>query len=293
MRGVLWSLVIGVTFGSGVLFAEDSDWTRSDFMKLWPGVVYATANRGGENPIAAYLIRVDVTRKNFSFVTTPPNGDYEVNKSETVRQTAVDFLTENRLTIAVNGNFYNPFNAETQRNPGPSNLIGLAISQGETISPSEPGFPVFTVTAGNECEIREANEGETFDGIQTAVAGNQIVLRDGAIVETENKDVHPRTAIGISADKKYVFFLVIDGRQKGYSVGATYAETAELLRDFGASDGLNLDGGGSTTMVLAENPKIHKKKGEWAYRVVNRPVGQSNQPGTLRYNGNHIGVLMK
>jgi exopolysaccharide biosynthesis protein len=59
----------------------------------------------------------------------------------------------------------------------------------------------------------------------------------------------PRTAIGITRDKKYML-VTIDGRQPGYSVGATLSELAHTLRELGNVEALNLDGGGSTTMWL-------------------------------------------
>ncbi|MEB3285288.1 MAG: phosphodiester glycosidase family protein [Candidatus Sericytochromatia bacterium] len=59
----------------------------------------------------------------------------------------------------------------------------------------------------------------------------------------------PRTAIGITRNKKYML-VTIDGRQPGYSVGATLQELAHVLKDLGNIEAINLDGGGSTTMWL-------------------------------------------
>ncbi|MEB3327718.1 MAG: phosphodiester glycosidase family protein [Candidatus Sericytochromatia bacterium] len=59
----------------------------------------------------------------------------------------------------------------------------------------------------------------------------------------------PRTAVGLTRDDRYLV-VTIDGRQPGYSVGATLSELAGVLRDLGAVEALNLDGGGSTTMWL-------------------------------------------
>ena len=71
---------------------------------------------------------------------------------------------------------------------------------------------------------------------------------------------HPRTAIGYSQNGQILFLVAVDGRQPGYSVGMSLQELAEFMRarlaDFSfakenAYQGLNLDGGGSTTMVVA------------------------------------------
>jgi hypothetical protein len=58
----------------------------------------------------------------------------------------------------------------------------------------------------------------------------------------------PRTAVGISADGRRLWFVTVDGRQEA-SIGTTLAELARLLTDLGAPVAASLDGGGSTTMV--------------------------------------------
>ncbi|CAL9593295.1 phosphodiester glycosidase family protein [Streptomyces sp. enrichment culture] len=61
----------------------------------------------------------------------------------------------------------------------------------------------------------------------------------------------PRTAAGITAQGRIVL-LTVDGRRPGYSAGLTIAETAAVMRSLGAVNALNLDGGGSTTMVVQD-----------------------------------------
>jgi exopolysaccharide biosynthesis protein len=61
---------------------------------------------------------------------------------------------------------------------------------------------------------------------------------------------HPRTAIGWSTATGRVFLLAVDGRQPPYSDGMTLAELLGLFRALGATDALNLDGGGSTALVI-------------------------------------------
>ncbi len=60
---------------------------------------------------------------------------------------------------------------------------------------------------------------------------------------------HPRTGIGFSADSTRLFFVTVDGRQES-SVGMSLPEFARLMVAQGIADGLNLDGGGSTTLVV-------------------------------------------
>lgn len=56
----------------------------------------------------------------------------------------------------------------------------------------------------------------------------------------------------MSADKKTLYILVADGRQPNYSLGISTREVAEFLKYLGASDGLNMDGGGSTTLYIRD-----------------------------------------
>lgn len=69
------------------------------------------------------------------------------------------------------------------------------------------------------------------------------------MIPTFATDRHPRTAIGRLADDR-ALLVIVDGRQPEWSVGATLDELARLLLDFGVVDAINLDGGGSTTMVV-------------------------------------------
>lgn len=60
---------------------------------------------------------------------------------------------------------------------------------------------------------------------------------------------HPRTAVGFSADSSKLFLITVDGRRESDS-GMSLVELARLMLDLGVCEGMNLDGGGSTTMVV-------------------------------------------
>ena len=77
---------------------------------------------------------------------------------------------------------------------------------------------------------------------------NTILLKDGAYCEVWDER-HPRTIMGFDKTKRYVYVAVIDGRQTG-SAGANSYELADILLKFGAWDGVNLDGGGSSCIVV-------------------------------------------
>lgn len=96
------------------------------------------------------------------------------------------------------------------------------------------------------------------NNIMHAVGGGPRLLKDGKIDingEEENfqNDIlngrAPRTAVGLT-EEDHLLMLTIDGRQSDLSVGMTLKEVAETLRDFGAVEAVNLDGGGSARMVI-------------------------------------------
>jgi len=95
--------------------------------------------------------------------------------------------------------------------------------------------------------------------VQWAVGGGPVLIREKQVAisnEAEKKftgkailDRHPRTAMGYTKDGKLII-LAIQGRMKGIAVGATLNETAAILLDLGCIEGLNLDGGGSSCLLV-------------------------------------------
>lgn len=84
----------------------------------------------------------------------------------------------------------------------------------------------------------------------TFAVGAMPIMRDGAPAPgLDTAELAPRTAAGISGDGRRVYLVVADGRSPA-STGLSLRETAGLLSDLGASDAVNLDGGGSTTMAV-------------------------------------------
>ena len=81
-----------------------------------------------------------------------------------------------------------------------------------------------------------------------AITGNVFLIRDGERKARDDREMHPRTAIGIDYDTGFIYLLVIDGRQS-FSRGYTMVELAKFFEYLGADEALNLDGGGSSTMV--------------------------------------------
>lgn len=269
--------------------------TVGPWTPLYQGVEFAKGSADAKEPHLQEVraVRVDLRDPDVELFTTPSNGEAPL---ETTSETTSEFLTHYHLAVAINANFYTPCCTQ-----GDKDLIGLAISRGELVSPPAAkgvGTAVLAVTKANVATITRTDANFSPKEFWTAVAGSEIVLAHGAPTEvkdtTFNKVTHPRTAVGVSADGRYLLLMVIDGRQPGYSDGATMAEVAAWLARFGASDGLNLDGGGSTALVCDHDGKPE---------VLNQPsgvaLGSSDNAGKTggerqqRSNGNNLGVLAK
>ena len=69
--------------------------------------------------------------------------------------------------------------------------------------------------------------------------------------------------VGIASRGRRLLLITIDGRQAGYSAGTTNRESARVALELGATEAINLDGGGSTAMVVA--------RGDGRFDVVNKP----------------------
>jgi exopolysaccharide biosynthesis protein len=115
--------------------------------------------------------------------------------------------------------------------------------------------------------------------MKTAVGGGPVLLQNGEIRITNNEelkfagkaieDKHPRTAMGYTRDHKLIF-LVIEGRHPGIAEGATLMQEAQLLREINCWEALNLDGGGSSCLLVngKETIKPSDKEGQRAVPAV-------------------------
>jgi len=273
-----------------VTSAQEPEGINADEPRLesWQPVFRGVAQTRGssDDPLqVVHALKIDLETPDVAIVTTPSNGDDEL---ETDSQTVRGFVQAYDLQAAVNASFYEP--CCTYLGSEPRDILGIAVADGELVSEPQKGFepalvePALVVTreAGRlRARIEHVAPSEAvpveIENAEVAVAGNRLLLEDGEIVAPERDDRHPRTAVGVSEDGTELFLMVIDGRQEGHSVGATERETAAWLARLGADDGINLDGGGSTTMVVADDGHA---------QVVNRPSSM----GLLRSNANAIGV---
>jgi uncharacterized Zn-binding protein involved in type VI secretion len=84
--------------------------------------------------------------------------------------------------------------------------------------------------------------------VETAIGAGRILIRGGKTPDLGPNDQprHPRSMIGWNG--QHLYFIVIDGRRPGVSMGMTYPEMAQLARQYGCTDAIEFDGGGSSTL---------------------------------------------
>lgn len=243
----------------------------SRWIPVFQGVDRLDASAEIPRPLQIRAMRVDLRASGIDFLVTPSNGP--APKDVGARSTS-EFLAEFKCQVAINGSV---FDAYAENRGDPMDVLGLSLSRGQRYSPPNR-WDALLIGADHRAWIARApvNTSKAFNGL----SGYYALLVDG-----KNRggmaDLHPRTAVGISRDGRYLFLMTADGRQFGYSEGLTTAETAEWMRRLGAYNALNLDGGGSTTLVM--------QGAGGKPEVLNRPSGPP--AGIERRVANHLCVF--
>lgn len=132
---------------------------------------------------------------------------------------------------------------------------------------------------GDPVELEFGADTDAPAPFATALGGREVLVRDGEVATTDRNASHPRTAVGLSADGTRMLLVTVDGRQAG-SRGMRLTELADLMVDLGAAEALNLDGGGSSTMV-ARHPGTEP-------RVVSSPSDGEERPAP-----NGLGIMVR
>jgi hypothetical protein len=131
-------------------------------------------------------------------------------------------------------------------------LSGTGIYAGALLASTEVEAEVqisqeITNYVGEECTL---NPGQQWTRTYASIGGQFIFLQEGEVKDVDkNREVHPRTAVAYNT--QYVYFIVVDGRAPGFSVGMSILQLGSFARDrLQAAWGIAEDGGGSSTMVI-------------------------------------------
>jgi len=253
---------------------------------LYEGVIYRRIVRVFPHPMIAHIIIIDRREAGVKFFVTP--ADQRTDMPLNARTTS-GFLAEFGLQIAVNGDGFTPWWSRTPADyyphaGDPVAPLGLTVSDGDMYTEG-----VENDTIGTEPTIYfSRNHYPSFNRrpnrVFTAISGDRMIVEKGEpSSDLDGDEREPRTAIGINRNGRYLYLIVVDGRQPFYSDGATFLELAKLLVDQGAFFAMALDGGGSSTMV------VEGKDGGPV--ILNSPI-DNYIPGRERPVANHFGVFV-
>jgi len=125
----------------------------------------------------------------------------------------------------------------------------------------------------------EADQVDLWKQAKSIVGGGPQLIKNGRVEITNTaekilpsfvSDGHPRTAIA-KLKSGQLLLVTVDGRQPGESIGMSLTMLADLLLEFGATEAINLDGGGSTTMVI-RNRTVNKPSDATGERPVSDAI---------------------
>lgn len=236
---------------SDSLAFKKTKWTEE---KLIKGVTWMNHHFKDSSIFNSYqnihVIKVDSKKKkNYKFAI--------VSAGDTLRLTS-KLAQDHNAIAAINGSFFNV------KSGGSVNLIkidGELIDTSYTSKPGAYGFNQEGVVSFNDKEIsilaRDYTMGNAWENtIQQSniMESGPVLLKNGQYMSLPkaafNDNRHPRT--GVCIDGRYTYFITVDGRSN-QSYGMNLYEFGKVMKWLDCKEGINLDGGGSTTMYVKDN----------------------------------------
>ena len=240
--------------------APGVDWSAAE--RISDGIALVRLSYDSPRLMKAHAVRVDLSDKSLSFTANGrdkdwghPMPDYTNEVIRTRRVTVCQFFDNARAPVSQGGRGLDmllafnsaPWKWIDDHNPY-ADLWGLNISDGVVVTAGDRPAPIFVVWKKGQMDILDRLPPERIGEVALGHSGFDIVLRAGKILQLNDHSVHPRTAVGLSGDRRWFYVLVVEGRHKGVSIGADYADLARIMLSLGAADALNFDGGGSSAL---------------------------------------------
>lgn len=292
-------ITLGLVILACVAFGGAWLWSRLRLQPLekedmiFQGIRYSRQVLQNPRPLVVHIVKIDLRTPGISFLVTP--GDPQSELPLEARTTS-QFLDEFGLQLAVNGDGFSPWasNGPLDYYPhagDPVAPLGAAASKGIVYARDSHGHPSLYISPTNQARFN-TSPGKIYNvisGGQMLVERGQSTLAGSKADDTgsegaDSASPQPRTAIGLDKRMRTLIIVVVDGRQPSYSEGVTLAELADLMITSGAHNAMNLDGGGSSTLVM---------EGSLGQaRLLNSPIDQQI-PGRQRYVGNHLGIFAR
>ena len=185
----------------------------------------------------------------------------------------------NGIEVTVRRNRVTEIRAQQGSSPIPADgfIISASGSAREWVRKNLPRRE--SVKLGFTLTPVEADQKEQWHQATNIIGGGPQLIKNGRIEITNDaekilpafvSDGHPRTAIA-RLKSAQILLVTVDGRQPGESIGMSLTMLAELLLEFGATEAINLDGGGSTTMVI-RNKLVNKPSDSTGERPVSDAI---------------------
>ena len=228
----------------------------------------------------AHVLEIDTKTPGLRILVTPPDND---EGPPLIARTTSEFLSEYGVQIAINGDGFYPWwsRGPLDYYPKPGDPVtpnGFAASN-KNIYASDDGLgPILYISRRNGLGFRKPGN------VYNAISGDRYLIQGGQKESNlDDREREPRSAIGFNKNGRWLYLVVVDGRQPFYSSGASLDELAKILLSHGAYFAMSMDGGGSSTLVVED------ESGQ--PRILNSPVDQL-VPGRERPVANHIGIFV-
>jgi len=212
-------------------------------------IAISTVTEGSGSDTVTYYV-ADVTLSDATAVRSAFAKD---QFGENITETTSAIAADNDAIFAINGDYYG------------FRDTGIVIRNGVVFrdEPARQGLVFYSDGRVEVYDETTTTAAELLaDGAWNTLSFGPAIVQDGSVVDgVEDVEVdtnfgnhsiqgdQPRTAVGV-IDENHLVFVVVDGRQSGYSAGVTLTELADIMIDLGATTAYNLDGGGSSTMYF-------------------------------------------
>ncbi len=249
----------------------EPDTVRTRFLQDGISYHYAWSPKG---PWAVHILKLELERCNLGLAVFPAGEDEPANAGLATVSDLVDVEGDGVLA-AVNGDFFTPEGRPVGPEVAGGRLLRSRARPAFSWRPSEdPWIGTSQVGEGGSlgAGFWISDEGDLFTQV---VGGFPELLDEGrAVMDLELDPTesfasfrHPRTAVGYDPEAHLLWLVVVDGRQGAYSAGMTLVELTDALSAVGATEALNLDGGGSSIMVVG-GKTLSRPSGEDGERAV-------------------------
>jgi exopolysaccharide biosynthesis protein len=235
----------------------------------YPAVTYTHESQTEPAPQQIHVATIDLTQPGVRVRVVPsgpdPDGD---GPWQTVLGQPTKVADREHLDVVVNGDFFSHLSGKDAEGEAaikefkgstPAKVIGVAVTDGKRWATTQKALPTLVIDEKEHAAIVDG--AVPADAVQ-AIGGHDLLVRGGKNVAAVSdkpgfvKGPHPRTAVGVKDGGRTLLLVVVDGRDKELAKGMSLQELADVFVKLGATDAINLDGGGSSVLAIRD-PRTH------------------------------------